>query len=202
VVGCDLTPELFDDARRRAAEAGVEVEWVEGDAEALPFADASFDRVLSTFGHIFAPRHALAADELVRVCRPGGIIGFAAWRPAGFWGAMIERIGRFVPPSPDFVEDAMRWGTEEYVRELLEPRGLELEFGPDTVTLEFASPEAFLSFYMTKCGTYMLAKAAVGDRWPELEREMLEVIETWNAAGDGSVRIAPEYLITVGRKPS
>ena len=84
VVGCDITPELFEHARRRAAEAGVEVEWVEGDAQDLPFADASFDRVTSTFGAMFAPDHATAAPELVRVCRPGGRIGMATWADDGF----------------------------------------------------------------------------------------------------------------------
>jgi SAM-dependent methyltransferase len=201
VIGCDITPELFDDARRRAAEAGVEVEWVQGDAEALPFGDAGFDRVLSTFGHIFAPRHALAAAELARVCRPGGVVAFTAWRPGGFWGAIIERFGRYLPPSPDFVEDSTRWGTEEYVRTLLEPHGLAPEFDRDTVTLEFESPEAFMAFYMTKCGTYMTAKASVGERWPELEREMVAAIEAWSDTDDGSVRIEPEYLVTVARKP-
>src|SRR5882757_7552625 len=84
VVGSDVTPELFEHARRRAAEAGVEVEWVDADAQDLPFDDASFDRVVSTFGAMFAPDHTRAAAELVRVCRPGGRIAMATWANDGF----------------------------------------------------------------------------------------------------------------------
>ncbi len=99
VTGSDLTPELFEDARRRAGEAGVEVEWVEADAEDLPFEDASFDRVLSTFGHMFAPRHERAGAELARVCRPGGVVGTITWTPEGFSGAMFQTIGGYVPAA-------------------------------------------------------------------------------------------------------
>ena len=94
VVGVDLTPELLEHARRRAAEAGVEIEWVEADAQSLPFADASFDRVLSTFGAMFAPDHARAAAELVRVCRPGGLVAMATWANDGFPGGLFKLTGR------------------------------------------------------------------------------------------------------------
>jgi SAM-dependent methyltransferase len=201
VVGADLTLELFEDARRRAAAAGVEVEWVEGDAEALPLDDARFDRVLSTFAHMFAPRHAVAAAELVRVCRPGGLIGFCTWTPEGFAGAIQAPMGAYVPAPPDFAEDPMRWGAEEHVTGLLEPHGVELDFDRDAVMLEFASTEALLDFYTTKCGPFMMVKSAVGERWPELARDLVAVVESWNRAGDGSVRIEQEYLITVARKP-
>ena len=89
VVGSDITPELFDSARRRAAEAGVDVDWVEADAQDLPFADDRFDRVTSTFGAMFAPDHAKAAAELVRVCKPGGRIGMATWATDGFFGEAV-----------------------------------------------------------------------------------------------------------------
>lgn len=106
VTGLELVPELLDMARERAAESGFEVDWVEGSAEELPFADAEFDRVVSVFGHMFAPHHERAAAELVRVCRPGGVVGFCCWVPEG-------TIGRGLGPIPT------RWGTEEHVRELL-----------------------------------------------------------------------------------
>src|ERR1700685_4437077 len=100
VVGCDVTPELFGHAQRRAAEAGVEVEWVEADAQDLPFGDASFDRVISTFGAMFAPDHFRAAAELVRVCRPGGRIAMTTWVNDGFVGELFGLTGSFMPPPP------------------------------------------------------------------------------------------------------
>src|SRR5687768_3328047 len=116
VTGSDLTPELFDAARRRASEAGVEVEWVEADAEALPFDDDSFDRVFSTFGHMFAPRHAVTAAELARVCRPDGRIVTATWTPDGSTGSMFQAMGRHLPPPPEGVESPLTWGSEEHAR--------------------------------------------------------------------------------------
>lgn len=116
VVGLDLTPELFEDARRREALAGVSVEWIEGDAEGLPFDDASFDRVLSTFGVMFAPRHQVAAGELVRACRPGGMIVLANWTPGGFFGQMIATLTSYLPPPPAIASRPTLWGEEAHVR--------------------------------------------------------------------------------------
>ena len=102
VVGLDLTPELFETARRRAAEHDVAVDWVEGDAEDLPFEDDRFDRVLSTFGVQFAPRHEVVARELARVCRPGGRIGLVSWTPQGQIGELFKIMGRYLPAPPDY----------------------------------------------------------------------------------------------------
>lgn len=102
VVGVDLTPELFATARRRAAQAQVAVDWVEGDAEALPFADASFDHVVSVFGVQFAPRHEVTARELARVARPGGRIGLVSWTPTGMIGELFGILGRALPKPPEF----------------------------------------------------------------------------------------------------
>jgi ubiquinone/menaquinone biosynthesis C-methylase UbiE len=123
VTGVELVPELLDMARERAAELGFEVDWVEGSAEELPFGDAQFDRVLSAFGHMFAPHHERAAAELLRVCRPGGVVGFCCWTPEG-------TIGRGVGPAPT------RWGTEEHVRELLGGSTASLEFERHALTFE------------------------------------------------------------------
>jgi SAM-dependent methyltransferase len=202
VVGADLTPELFEDARRRAAEAGVEVEWVEGDAEALPFEDGSFDRVLSTFGHMFAPRHALAGAELARVCRPGGVVGTCTWTPEGFSGALFKTVGPHLPPPPDFAQPPDLWGSDEHVREMLEPHGLELELHRETVAFSHRSVDDLVTFYEEKFGPIVMAKAALGEFWPELRRDMVALFESWNQADDGSIRLEPEYLVTVGRKDS
>src|SRR3954454_12641293 len=119
--GLDLTPELFDAARQHAAEAGVDIDWVEGDAEALPFEDGSFDRVLSTFGVMFAPRHDVAAGELARVIAPGGTAVIACWGPYGLNGEIFPMTGKRMPPPPSYAQPPIRWGEEDHVRALLEP---------------------------------------------------------------------------------
>jgi len=200
VTGSDLTPELFEHAGRRAAEAGVDVEWVEADAEDLPFEGESFDRVLSTFGHMFAPRHERAGAELARVCRPGGIVGTVTWTPEGFSGAMLPTIGGYVPPPPDFAQSPLLWGSEEHVREMLEPQGLGLDFERQTVAIEDDSVEELVSMYEENFGPLVMARAVVGDRWPDLRQDLARLFQEWNAADDGSVRIEAEYLVTVGRK--
>jgi SAM-dependent methyltransferase len=201
VTGSDLTPELFEGARRRATEAGVEVDWVEADAEALPFEDESYDRVLSTFGHMFAPRHEVAAAELVRVTRPGGTIGFCAWIPSGPAADMFKTVGEFMPPPPDFASPPVLWGNEEHVREMLEPHGIELTMEQDSVDMAFPGIEEFLTKYETEFGPMVTAKAMLGDRWPELREAFAEVAQQVNEADDGSMRFRSAYLVTVGHKP-
>jgi SAM-dependent methyltransferase len=200
VVGSDLTPELFDAARRRAADAGVEVEWVEADAEALPFEDESFDRVLSTFGHMFAPRHAVAAAELARVLRKGGVLGTATWTPEGQVGAFFAALSGHLPAPPDLAERPMAWGDEGHVRELLEPHGLELEFERRNVTFEESSADELVNFYERNFGPVVMARAALGERWPEARADVVRAFEDWNEADDGTLRVSPEYLVTIGRK--
>lgn len=200
VVGSDLTSEHFEVARRRASEAGVEVEWVEADAEQLPFEDGRFDRVFSTFGHMFAPRHSVAAAELARVCRSGGGVATCTWRPEGFVGEMFKTVGRYMPPPPEFAEPPILWGEEGHVREMFEPNGLALEFEREVVIFEKPSVEEFMTFYEQKFGPMVMAKAALGDRWPELRADLVSLDESWNTADDGSCRIEAGYLVTVGRK--
>jgi SAM-dependent methyltransferase len=200
VVGSDLTPELFDHARRRAAEAGVEVEWVEADAEDLPFEDESFDRVLSTFGHMFAPRHERAGAELARVCRAGGVVGTTTWTPEGFGGELFKTVGAHMPPPPEFAQPPVLWGDEQHVREMLGPHGLELEFHRENATFEHSSVDGFVTFYEVKFGPILMAKAALGEKWPALRSDLVELYSKWNKADDGTARLEPEYLLTIGRK--
>src|ERR671916_1546761 len=122
VTASDLTPELFEAGRRRAATAGVELEWVEADAENLPFEDGSFDVVMSSIGAMFAPHHEDVADELVRVCRPGGTIGMLNWTPEGQIGALFRTMGPFAPPPPPGATPAPKWGSEDHVRGLFGER--------------------------------------------------------------------------------
>jgi ubiquinone/menaquinone biosynthesis C-methylase UbiE len=200
VTAVDLTPELFGDARRRQAEAGVEVEWVEGDAEALPVDDGRFDRVLSTFGHMFAPRHAAAGAELARACKPGGVVGTTTWVPQGMIGSMFRTVAARMPPPPDFVQPPILWGTEEHVREMLEPHGLELEFEHQMAHFEHRDVDSFMTHYQENFGPVVTAKAVLGDDWPKLRAELKAVFDDWNQADDGTARIDSEYLVTIARK--
>jgi SAM-dependent methyltransferase len=203
VTGIDLTPELFDAARRRAAEANVACEWVEGDAEDLSFPDNSFDRVLSTFGAMFAPRHDRAAAELVRVCRPGGTIAVAAWTPEGGNGQMLKTVSSYMPPPPPELKPPTLWGTEEHMRDLLEPHGVDLRFERDNVVFEAESPEAWLDYNERTLGPMVLARAALEPqgKWEALHNDLLELYRRFNLNDDGTFRGEGEYLITVGGVP-
>jgi SAM-dependent methyltransferase len=122
VTASDLTPELLDAGRRQAEAQGLELEWVEADAEHLPFEDASFDVVMSSIGAMFAPHHQDVADELVRVCRPGGTIGMLNWTPEGMIGALFRAMGPFAPPPPPGAQPPPLWGSEDHVREVFGDR--------------------------------------------------------------------------------
>ena len=202
VTGVDLTPELFDAARTRAAEAGVEIELVEGDAEALPFGDASFDVVISTFGCMFAPRHHAAAAEIARVLRPGGRMCICSWTPDGLIGGEFFRTvgGHMPPPPPDFSPPPL-WGSADHVRRLFDSTGIQLEFEHETVDLVFDSPEEMLEVYSTKFGPVVMAKAALEPegRWEPLRHDLLAFAER-NQTPDDEVRIVAEYLVAKGAK--
>src|SRR3954466_10897817 len=159
VVASDLTPELFDAGRARAADEGVELDWVEADAENLPFADASFDVVMSSIGAMFAPHHQAVADELVRVCRPGGTIGLPRWTPEGMLGALFRTIGPFTPPPPAGAQPPPLWGSEAHVRELLGEH-VDLRFERDVLeNTAFARPGDFAEHFTTRYGPTITARA-------------------------------------------
>jgi len=193
VVGVDLTPELFTAGRREAAAAGVDIEWVEGDAEALPFPDDSFDVVLSTFGCMFAPRHQVAAAELARVLRPGGRLGVCAWTPEGVQGDFFRTLGGYMPPAPSFVQPPLLWGTEQHVREIFAGTGVRLEFERDAVPEVFTSAAEEIEFATSKFGPLIMLrpKLEAEGTWPDL-LDKLAAIHDRHLPG--------EYLVTVGRK--
>jgi SAM-dependent methyltransferase len=201
VIASDLTPELFEAGRRRADLAGAEVQWVEADAEALPFPDESFDVVLSTFGVMFAPRHEVAAGELARVLRSGGRLAMASWTPDGFGGRLFRMMGGFLPPAPDFASPPPLWGSEEHVEEIFAGRGLELAFERATTTLAFPSADAMIDEYFTHFGPFLAARAILEPqgRWGEVRRAFEELIAEAND-GSGAIEIAAEYLLALGRK--
>jgi SAM-dependent methyltransferase len=203
VTGLDITPELFDAARARAQAAGVEIEWIEGDAEELPFADASFDRVTSSFGAMFAPDHAAAASELARVARPGGRIVFTAWTPEGLVGQMFAALAQHaLQPPPPGAQPPILWGTEDHVRELLGDRVADLRFERLTVPIEDDSVEEEVEYMTRTLGPLVLAKAALepAGRWDAARADLVAVYEKFNTADDGSLRAQGEYLLTVATR--
>ena len=185
-------PELFDAGRRQAADAGVQVEWVEGDAEELPFDDDSFDVVLSTFGCMFAPRHRVAAAEMARVLRPGGRLGVCAWTPEGQQGEFFRTLGAYLPPAPDFAEPPLLWGTEQHVRQIFAGTGVDLEFDRDAVVSTFTTGAEAVDFAVRNFGPLIML------------RPMLEAAGTWSElltrmAATYDRREPAEYLVTLGR---
>ena len=199
VTGLDLTPKLLEAQRARAAAEGVEIELIEGDAEELPFDADSFDRVTSCFGVMFAPRQKLAADELVRVARPGGSIVVAAWTPDGFIGRNFSTTAPYMPEPPPELKPPVMWGDEQHVRALFEDTGVELVFERRAVTFTGESPKAWQTEEEQKLGPAVMAKAALEPqgRWEDLRRDMFALYEEFNQASDGSFRVESEYLVTV-----
>lgn len=203
VTGLDLTPRLLEVARRRSQQAGVQIEWLEGDAEELPFPDGSFDRVTSCFGAMFAPRHEVAAHELVRVTRPGGTVAVTAWTPEGLNGKMFKTVGSYMPPPPPGFVPPVMWGTEAHVRSLLGGSGAELSFEKLSVMFEYESPEGWVEYNSKILGPTILARAALEPegRWDELEAELIGLYQEANEADDGTLRAPAEYLLSVARLP-
>jgi SAM-dependent methyltransferase len=195
VVGLDVTPELFEHARRHAADAGVEVEWVEGDAQDLPFEDARFDRVISTFGAMFAPDQQRVADELVRVCRAGGRIGMNNWAPGSMMHEVFAATGRHVPPPPG-VQPVFNWGDESKVRGFFDNR-VSVKLIPRDITWRFPSPEHMLDYFRTWYGPTKVAFGTLDEAGQEaLSKDLLEVYRRHNRANDGTL-VAPSAYVEV-----
>jgi SAM-dependent methyltransferase len=203
VTGLDLTPQLLEVARERAAAAGTEIDFVEGDAEELPFADDSFDRVTSCFGVMFAPRQQLAAGELARVARPGAKVVVAAWTPAGLNGRMFGTVGSYMPTPPPELKPPVMWGDEEHVASLFAPAGAELTFERHFVTFEHESAESWFEYNERVLGPTIMAKAMLEPqgRWEDLRAELVKLYTDGNEADDGSFRAKAEYLLTVATLP-
>jgi len=202
VVASDLTPELLEKGRARSEREGLDIEWVEADAEALPFEDASFDRVLSAIGAMFAPRHEVTAAELARVCAPGGMVAMANWTPEGNIGQFFATVGKHMPPPPPFASPPPLWGSEDHVRQLFEPHGLEVEFDRGEVAIRFESIPAYLDMMEANFGPLVAAREVLGDDgWAAVRAELVELDERLNRADDGSFEMGAEYLTVMARKP-
>jgi SAM-dependent methyltransferase len=208
--GLDFSAELLAIARERASDAMVEVEWIEGDAQELPFEDASFDRVISTFGHMFAPDHKRTADEMLRVCRPGGTIAVACWTPEGAIGRMFRTVTDLVPPPPGGTPPIL-WGTEEHQRELLgdgglaqaagAARGAAMTFERHEIVWEEESEESYAQFMLESFGPLLNARELLAERAGELDEAFRAYLARENLNDDGTLRFSGEYLLGVVQKP-
>ncbi|MGE3288277.1 MAG: class I SAM-dependent methyltransferase [Pseudonocardia sp.] len=204
VVASDLTPELFVAGRAAAAERGVEIDWVEADAENLPFDDASFDVVLSCVGAMFAPRHQAVADELVRVTRPGGRIGMINWTPQGFVGQLFAAMKPYSPPPPPGASPPPLWGDEQHVREVFGDR-VDLTVRRGTVVFDHSpSPLEFREYWKRNYGPTIAVYAAnAGDaqRSADLDRDFLDLLTRANiSATPGASAYPAEYLLVTATK--
>jgi SAM-dependent methyltransferase len=201
VVACDLTPPLLEAGRALAAAVGAVVDWREGDAEALPFPDGSFDVVLSCVGVMFAPHHQAAADELVRVCRPGGTIGLINWTPAGFVGQLFGTMKPYAPPPPPGVQPPPLWGDPAHVRDLFGDRVTELTATAEAAVIDrFADGDQFRDFFKARYGPTVAAYrnlAAEPGRAAALDRD-LAGLGRRHDRGDGVMHW--EYLLWTGRR--
>ena len=204
VIASDLTPELFEAGREEAQRLGAELEWVEADAEALPFGDAEFDVVLSSIGVMFAPHHRVAADELVRVCRPGGRIGLLSWTPQGFVGQMLGTMKPYAVAPPPGAEPPPLWGDEQHVRSLLGDRVGNVATAKGTVTIErFATPEEFRAYFASHYGPTIAAYRNVGDdpeRIAALDADLVALAERFDRGSDGGLVLEWEYLLVTATR--
>lgn len=203
VVASDLTPELFSAGKRDAAAQGAEVEWEQADAEALPYADGEFDTVLSCLGVMFAPHHQVAADELVRVCRPGGTIGLLSWTPAGFIGQMFAAMKPFAPPPPPGAQPPPLWGSEDHVRELFGDRVVDISARKQSLTVtQFARPEEFRDYFKERYGPTIAVYRFIGSdpgKVAALDAALVDLGRRFDR-GDDSLVLDWEYLLLTGRR--
>ena len=203
VTASDLTPELLQAGRGRADGMGVELDWVTADAEHLPFEDASFDVVMSAIGVMFAPHHQAAADELVRVCRPGGTIGLLSWTPEGMLGALFRTMGPFAPAPPPGAQAPPLWGSESHVRALtgdrVEWRSMERNVLDITA---FPRARDYGEFFKARYGPTIgvRANAERNGRAADFDAALEQFCEDWNVSTTDEARFEMEYLVAVGTR--
>jgi ubiquinone/menaquinone biosynthesis C-methylase UbiE len=199
VTGLDLAPKLLEQGRAKAEAEGLDLEWVEGDAEQLPFEEGAFDRVLSTVGHMFAPRHRQVADEMIRVCRRGGAIVTATWTPEGIFGPLSAAAAEFMPPPPEYASPPVLWGSEDYVREMFGDAATDFEFERHVNRVEWDSLEGFADYFMDRFPPFVSARELLGERFAELRERIADIWREANEADDGTLRLPQEYLVSVIR---
>ncbi len=204
VVASDLTPELFDAGRRLAAARGVDVDWREADAEALPFGEAEFDVVMSCVGVMFTPDHQASADELVRVARPGGVVGLINWTPQGFIGRMLAAVKPFLPAPPANARPAPLWGDPDHVRGLFGDRVARFSATRASLRVDrFEAPEDFRDFFAARYGPIVAARRGLADdpaRLAELDEALIELARTSDVGDGGPLVMDWEYLLVTAHR--
>jgi len=203
VTASDLTPELLEAGRARAQAAGLELEWVPADAEQLPFEDASFDVVMSSIGVMFAPHHQAAADELVRVCRPGGTIAVLSWTPEGMLGNLFATMKPFMPPPPPGVQAPPLWGGEEHLQGLMGGRVHFHTLERDVLEITaFERARDYGAHFKAHYGPTIAARANAvrTDRADEFDAALDAFCDEWNVGTPEQARFEKEYLLAVGTR--
>ena len=203
VTASDLTPELLEAGRQRAEAEGVTLAWREADAERLPFDDGSFDVVMSAIGAMFAPHHQDVADELVRVCRPGGTIGLLSWTPEGMIGALFRTMGPFAPPPPPGAQPPPLWGGAQHIDDLFGDRVEWHLLERDVLEITaFERPGDWGEHFKEKYGPTIAAQANARrtERAAEFEEALNRFCEEWNLGTPDKARFEQEYLLTVGTR--
>ena len=203
VVASDLTPELLEAGKRRPEAEGLDIEWVIADAERLPFESESFDVVMSTIGVMFAPHHEKAADELVRVCRPGGTIGLLSWTPEGMLGALLRTMKPFAAPPPPGVQSPPLWGSEEHLAELFGDRVMFGTPGRDLLEITaFERARDYGEHFKAHYGPTIAARAnaAREGRDGEFDAALDAFCGEWDRGTEDRARFEQEYLLAVGTR--
>ena len=200
VIASDLSPGMVERGRRRSRAEGFEIEWIEADAEELPFEEGSFDCVGSVFGAMIAPRPEVVGEELMRVTRPGGAVGMTAWTPGSFSTAMFWIGRKYMPPPPELPRSE-EWAVEEVVRERLGRHAASIECVRRSLCWHGDSPEEVAAALEERTPMAVAARRALTpERYEAMRGENLELFRRWNVAQDGSLRVESEYLLTVARK--
>lgn len=204
VVAADITPANIEAGRRAAAAEGVQLEWREADAEALPFDDGEFDVVTSCFGAMFAPDHRAAAKELLRVCRPGGTIGMMNFTPDGIAGDFFRVLGRYAPPLPPGALPPVLWGHEAHVRTVFGEQLAEPEMTRRTYVETASSARDYCELFQQTFGPMVAIRGSLADDPDHLaafDREFIDFVTRSNRGTTGDrVEIHYEYLLVVGRR--
>jgi ubiquinone/menaquinone biosynthesis C-methylase UbiE len=196
VTSTDYVPALLERGRWRAEAEGLEATFEVADAEALPYPDAGFDVVLSTFGVMFAPEHRQAAGEMMRVCRPGGRIGLASWTPQGFLGQLLKVVAGYVPPMPG-VQSPLLWGTDAHIQDLF-AGAAKIAHTPRYFAFRYESPAHWVDVFRTYYGPVHKAFAALdADRQAALEQDLLALLRRSDRGGSAGLVVPAEYLETV-----
>jgi ubiquinone/menaquinone biosynthesis C-methylase UbiE len=197
VTSTDYVPALLECGRARASADGLPIEFIEADAEYLPFGDSEFDVVVSTFGVMFTPNQEKAASELSRVCKPGGRIGLANWTPEGFIGQVFKTLGKYLPP-PSGAKSPALWGTRAALEEMFGARSRSIKAEPRLFNFRYRSPEHFLDVFRTFYGPVLKAFATLDTASQQnLRNDLHALIVRMNKSGDATMVVPSEYLEVV-----